>query len=75
MSALEMPVPVDVPLLSAAGDVPFFAGSLGRSFDVWCPPQRGEVIQLALSFRAMVFRPFVFHKNLRMRIYAHSLAR
>jgi len=50
------------------------AGGLGRSFDVW-RPQRGEVIQLALSFRAMVFRPFVFHKDLRIRIYAHSLAR
>ena len=50
------------------------AGSLGRSFDVWCP-QRGEVIQLALSFRALVFRPFMFHKDRRMCIYAHNLAR
>ena len=38
-------------------------------------PQRSEVIQLGLSFRALVFRPFMFHKDRRMRIYAHSLAR
>ena len=32
-------------------------------------------MQLALSFRALVFRLFLFHKNRCMRIYAHSLAR
>lgn len=32
-------------------------------------------MQLGLSFRALVFRPFMFHKDRRMRIYAHSLAR
>ncbi len=28
-----------------------------------------------LSFWALVFRPFMFHKDRRMRIYAHCLAR
>lgn len=51
------------------------AGSLEQSFDGCAPPQRGGVIQPTLSFMAMVFRPFMFHKDRRMRIYAHSLAR
>lgn len=50
------------------------AGSLEQSFD-GCVPQRGGVIQPTLSFMAMVFRPFMFHKDRRMRIYAHILAR
>ena len=48
-------------------------GSLGRSFDVSCP-QIGEVIQPTLSFRVFVFRPFMFHKDRYMRIYAHTIA-
>lgn len=64
MSAVEMP---------AAGGRSLCAGSLGRSFDVWCP-QRGGVIQLALSFRATVFRRFMFHEDRYMRIYAHVIA-
>lgn len=31
-------------------------------------------MQLALSFRAMVFRPFMFHEDRYMRIYAHAIA-
>lgn len=50
------------------------AGSLGQSFD-GCAPQRGGVIQPTLSFRALVFRLFMLHKDRRMRIHAHSFAR
>lgn len=31
-------------------------------------------MQLALSFRAMVFRRFMFHEDRYMRIYAHEIA-
>ena len=55
----------DSPYVPAVWDGPLMSGA----------PQRGEVIQLALSFRALVFRPYMFHKDCRMRIYAHSLAR
>lgn len=73
MSAVETPVAGDVPLCGQLGKS-LSVGSLGRSFDVWCP-QRGEVMQLALSFRALVFRSFMFHKDRYMRIYAHVIAR
>lgn len=63
MSAVEMP---------AAGDVPYVP-AVWDGLDVWCP-QRGGVIQLALSFRATVFRRFMFHEDRYMRIYAHVIA-
>ena len=65
MSAVETPVAGGVPYLPAVWDSPLMAA----------PPQRGGVIQPTLSFMAMVFRPFMFHKDRRMRIYAHKLAR
>lgn len=82
MSAVETPVAGDVPYVPAVREVPIYrrlgkslsTGSLEQSFD-GCAPQRGGVIQPALSFMAMVFRSFMFHKDRCMRIYAHRLAR
>lgn len=74
MSAVETPVAGGVPYLPAVWDSPYLSA-------VWdlplmaAPPQRGGVIQPTLSFMAMVFLSFMFHKDHRMRIYAHSLAR
>lgn len=61
----QVPAVGDVPHVPAVWDGPLMAGA----------PRGGEVIQLALSFWALVFRLFMLHKERRMRIYAHSFAR
>lgn len=64
MSAVEMPVAGDVPYVPAVWDGPLMSGA----------PRGGGVIQLALSFKATVFRRFMFHEDRYMRIYAHVIA-